>query len=136
MHHDLIWWSESEPKKTGEEEIKTEEDCKLEEEKEEFWNRTEAKTHNIKQSAWKHVRTRLYFTSASHLYTLFNTLHLGLDSMLMDPSTKNKPNPMDEINRLDYLSHIIFRLYENSTVSEVIFSFSFNSHRKIQKDFA
>lgn len=29
-------------------------------------------------SPWRHVRTRLYFTSASHMYSLFNILFHGL----------------------------------------------------------
>ena len=35
------------------------------------------------KSSWRHVRTRLYFTSASHMYTLLHTLKLGVDSILV-----------------------------------------------------
>lgn len=36
------------------------------------------------RSSWRHIRTRLYFTSASHMYTLLHTLKLGVDSVLLD----------------------------------------------------
>lgn len=36
------------------------------------------------KSFWRHIRTRLYFTSASHMYTLLHTLKLGVDSILID----------------------------------------------------
>eukprot|EP01017_Pseudomicrothorax_dubius_P043427 TRINITY_DN7230_c0_g1_i1.p1 TRINITY_DN7230_c0_g1~~TRINITY_DN7230_c0_g1_i1.p1 ORF type:complete len:242 (-),score=47.44 TRINITY_DN7230_c0_g1_i1:84-809(-) len=63
------------------------------------------------KSAWRHVRTRLYFSSASHLTTLFNVLHLGLESTLVQ--NKELKDKLEKIGSLDYLSQIVIRLFEN-----------------------
>jgi len=65
------------------------------------------------KSHWRHVRTRLYFTSASHLYTLLNTLKFGLDSILIDQSNPAEEQALMNIDTLDYMSSIVFRLHEN-----------------------
>ena len=64
----------------------------------------------------KLVKTRLYFTSQSHLYTLFNTIIYGLNSFLVDG--QNKENEVWKIFDLDYCSHIIFLLFENPNMKE------------------
>ena len=51
---------------------------------------------------WRHIRTRLYFTSASHLYTLFNVIHFGSGSKLIE--TENMKNNLDYITTMDYMS--------------------------------
>lgn len=58
---------------------------------------------------WRHIRTRLYFTSASHVYSLFNVLHYNAKGV----SIKTTQRPFEEIVTLQYLSHIVFKLYEN-----------------------
>jgi len=70
------------------------------------------------KSHWRHVRSHLYFTSASHMYTLLNTLKLGVDSILIDESDKGVKDSLDGILRLDFMSHFVFRLFENLNVSE------------------
>ncbi|CAM6059753.1 unnamed protein product [Sphagnum tenellum] len=68
----------------------------------------------------RHVRTRLYFTSESHIHSLINILwycHL-------DDSLKGKPGLVlneglqciSEIKELDYLTHIVLRMFENTAV--------------------
>ena len=69
------------------------------------------------------VKTRLYFTSQSHLYALFNTIIYGFDSFLVSDNnnTKNKNNIDDDVYKifdLDYCSHIIFLLFENLNTKE------------------
>jgi len=67
----------------------------------------------------KHVRSRLYFTSESHIQTLLNILryanydpenpnkYLGL----VDPAQSN--SYLDQTSEYNYLTHIVFRLFEN-----------------------
>ncbi len=55
------------------------------------WDKTglnESKIGDMVKSHWRHVRSHLYFTSASHMYTLLNTLKLGVDSILIDEQDK------------------------------------------------
>jgi len=70
---------------------------------------------DLVKSHWRHIRTRLYFTSASHLYTLLNTLKLGVNSILIEKSDQEK---LDSILRLDFMSSFVFRLFENLHVEE------------------
>ena len=66
IHHDLTWWVDFDKEK-GEKEKGDWEKTGLDE------NRLEGSVN----SSWRHIRSRLYFTSASHMYTLLNILKLG-----------------------------------------------------------
>lgn len=72
-------------------------------------NRASIITNTPQTKDWMHIRTRLYFTSASHLYSLFNVLYYTAEAIICK---KNK-KIMDNIKTLHYLSHIVFKLYEN-----------------------
>ena len=65
------------------------------------------------KSNWRHVRSRYYFTSASHMYTLLNILKLGTDSILIDEKDREVKDRLDAILRLDFMSNFVFRLFEN-----------------------
>ena len=65
------------------------------------------------KSNWRHVRSRYYFTSASHMYTLLNILKLGTDSILIDEKDREVKDRLDSILRLDFMSNFVFRLFEN-----------------------
>jgi inositol-hexakisphosphate/diphosphoinositol-pentakisphosphate 1-kinase len=73
---------------------------------------------NRVKSYWRHVRTRLYFTSASHMYTLLNVLKLGVDSILIDETDKEISEQLDAILRMDFMCNFVFRLFENLEVRE------------------
>ena len=68
------------------------------------------------KSSWRHIKTRFYFTSQSHLYSLLNTLIYSMNSFLVDNG--KKINPIWNVFDLDYCSHIVFRLFENFNVNE------------------
>ena len=70
------------------------------------------------KSAWRHVKTRIYYTSQSHLYSLLNTLIYSMNSFLVDNGKDNKLNPIWNVFDLDYCSHIVFRLFENYNVDK------------------
>ncbi|KAL4488441.1 hypothetical protein ABPG72_013009 [Tetrahymena utriculariae] len=90
---DLVWWYE----KNFDEE--------------DFWKYQNVYGENNITSPWRHIRTRLYFASATQLYSLFNIVHLGLESRLIE--SQESQSELDGITSLQYLSHILFRLYEN-----------------------
>ena len=68
------------------------------------------------KSVWRHIKTRFYFTSQSHLYSLLNTLIYSMNSFLVDNG--KSINPIWKVFDLDYCSHIVFRLFENFNVDK------------------
>lgn len=71
-------------------------------------------TQNV-NSIKRHVRTRIYFTSESHIHSLMNILrheeHDGSSLLSDDARTK-----LDGTREFDYLTQIVFRLYEMKNV--------------------
>ncbi|CAD7697573.1 unnamed protein product [Ostreobium quekettii] len=69
-------------------------------------------------SPMRHVRTRVYFTSESHIHALVNVLrycHRGVEGA--EPIVcESGQNILTSTPELDYLSHIVFRMYENQQV--------------------
>ena len=64
------------------------------------------------KSLKRHVKSRFYFTCASHMYALLNIIGNEYDSLL---THKNKKvfEKLKSFSDLDYCSHVIFRLFEN-----------------------
>jgi inositol hexakisphosphate/diphosphoinositol-pentakisphosphate kinase len=68
----------------------------------------------------RHVRTRLYFTSESHIHSLINVIRY----CQLDESLKGEPGLIAneglkrifETKELDYLTHFVFRMYENTAI--------------------
>lgn len=102
IKHDLIWWST--PFINKAEQIIEDEHCFLQHRGLDI-----NKLGDEIKSSWRHVRTRLYFTSASHLYTLFNVISLGVESSLINI---NQKHILKQMTTMDYLSNILIRLYE------------------------
>lgn len=60
------------------------------------------------------MRTRLYFTSESHIHGLLNVLrysHLGGHARVFGTGGYHR---LSDTRELDYLSHIVFRMWENT----------------------
>ncbi|GKA94049.1 inositol hexakisphosphate and diphosphoinositol-pentakisphosphate kinase VIP2 isoform X2, partial [Tanacetum coccineum] len=69
----------------------------------------------------RHVRTRLYFTSESHIHSLMNVLRYcnldeslqGEDSLICDSALER----LLKTKELDYMSYIVLRMFENTEVN-------------------
>ncbi|XP_031404372.1 inositol hexakisphosphate and diphosphoinositol-pentakisphosphate kinase VIP2-like isoform X2 [Punica granatum] len=69
----------------------------------------------------RHVRTRLYFTSESHIHSLMNVLrYCNLDESLQGEESLVCPNALERLYKtkeLDYMSYIVLRMFENTEVA-------------------
>ncbi|KAF5479217.1 hypothetical protein F2P56_000061 [Juglans regia] len=82
--------------------------------------RLDPKYANVKTPE-RHVRTRLYFTSESHIHSLVNVLrYCNLDESLQGEDSLFFHNALDRLYRtkeLDYMSYIVLRMFENTEVA-------------------
>lgn len=111
IHKDLLWWNYLNPYYPKPKE--------LEETDATFSGLDQSRVDKSEiKSSWRHVKTRFYFTCASHMYALLNLLTYGYDSFLVDRTESNKKgiSELRNVFDLDYCSHIVFRLYENFNV--------------------
>eukprot|EP00127_Corallochytrium_limacisporum_P000132 Clim_evm15s5 gene=Clim_evmTU15s5 len=71
---------------------------------------------NVIKSRSRSVRTRLYFTSESHLHALLNLLRFsgGIGKDGDDPVWDSAMKKIEDLSELNYLSHIVLRLFENT----------------------
>ena len=81
------------------------------------WSGLDASKMNANEvkSTGRHVKSRFYFTCASHIYALLNIIGYGYNSIL----THNNKKSFEEFMKIfdfDYCSHIIFRLFEDLNV--------------------
>ncbi|RVX08643.1 Inositol hexakisphosphate and diphosphoinositol-pentakisphosphate kinase VIP2 [Vitis vinifera] len=82
--------------------------------------RLDPKYANVKTPE-RHVRTRLYFTSESHIHSLMNVLrYCNLDDSLLGEDSLVCDNALERLYRtkeLDYMSYIVLRMFENTEVA-------------------
>ncbi|KAL0343922.1 UNVERIFIED_CONTAM: Inositol hexakisphosphate and diphosphoinositol-pentakisphosphate kinase VIP2 [Sesamum angustifolium] len=82
--------------------------------------RLDPKYANVKTPE-RHVRTRLYFTSESHIHSLMNVLrYCNLDESLQGEASLVSDNALERLCRtkeLDYMSYIVLRLFEDTEVA-------------------
>ncbi|PIM99992.1 Arp2/3 complex-interacting protein VIP1/Asp1, involved in regulation of actin cytoskeleton [Handroanthus impetiginosus] len=82
--------------------------------------RLDPKYANVKTPE-RHVRTRLYFTSESHIHSLMNVLrYCNLDESLQGEPSLVCDNALDRLYKtkeLDYMSYIVLRMFENTEVA-------------------
>ena len=102
----------------------------------------EKMNENEIKSTGRHVKSRFYFTCASHIYALLNIIGYGYNSILTH-NNKKSFEEMKNIFDFDYCSHIIFRLFEDLNVDlqnpkrfrlEIIMSPGSNKHPKEVND--
>ncbi|KAJ8754851.1 hypothetical protein K2173_015363 [Erythroxylum novogranatense] len=69
----------------------------------------------------RHVRTRLYFTSESHIHSLMNVLrYCNLDESLQGEESLVCHTALERLHKtkeLDYMSYIVLRMFENTEVA-------------------
>ncbi|PRQ53685.1 putative phosphotransferase with a phosphate group as acceptor [Rosa chinensis] len=69
----------------------------------------------------RHVRTRLYFTSESHIHSLMNVLrYCNLDESLQGEDGLVCESALERLyntKELDYMSYIVLRMFENTEVA-------------------
>ncbi|KAH1038543.1 hypothetical protein J1N35_040286 [Gossypium stocksii] len=69
----------------------------------------------------RHVRTRLYFTSESHIHSLMNVIrYCNLDESLQGEAGLVCLSALESLYKtkeLDYMSHIVIRMFENTEVA-------------------
>jgi hypothetical protein len=63
----------------------------------------------------RRIRTRLYFTSESHLHTLLNVLRFGGSESTRTPMSEEGKKICAEAPELCYLTQVIFRLFEDTS---------------------
>ncbi|KAL6960705.1 Inositol hexakisphosphate and diphosphoinositol-pentakisphosphate kinase vip2 [Sarracenia purpurea var. burkii] len=82
--------------------------------------RLDPKYANVKTPD-RHVRTRLYFTSESHIHSLMNVLrYCNLDECLQGEDSLICHSALERLSRtkeLDYMSYIVLRMFENTEVA-------------------
>ncbi|KAF3443186.1 hypothetical protein FNV43_RR12867 [Rhamnella rubrinervis] len=81
--------------------------------------RLDPKYANVKTPE-RHVRTRLYFTSESHIHSLMNVLrYCNLDESLQGEDSLVCYNALERLHKtkeLDYMSYLVLRMFENTEV--------------------
>nr|KYP69274.1 Inositol hexakisphosphate and diphosphoinositol-pentakisphosphate kinase [Cajanus cajan] len=84
--------------------------------------RLDPKYANVKTPE-RHVRTRLYFTSESHIHSLMNVLrYCNLDESLLEEESLVCYNALERLYRtkeLDYMSYIVLRMFESTEPSNI-----------------
>lgn len=82
--------------------------------------RLDPKYANVKTPD-RHVRTRLYFTSESHIHSLMNVLrYCYLDESLQGEDSLICHSALERLHKtkeLDYMSYIVIRMFENTEVA-------------------
>ncbi|KAK9875366.1 hypothetical protein WA026_007763 [Henosepilachna vigintioctopunctata] len=86
------------------------------EENEESVNRLNPRYSHGVSSPGRHVRTRLYFTSESHVHSLITVLrHGGLMDIIKDEQWRRAMEYVSMVSELNYMSQVVIMLYEDPT---------------------
>ncbi|XP_055384691.1 inositol hexakisphosphate and diphosphoinositol-pentakisphosphate kinase isoform X2 [Condylostylus longicornis] len=96
--------------------IKSDLQRNIEESGDESVNRLNPRYSHGVSSPGRHVRTRLYFTSESHVHSLLTVLrHGGLLNVEIDEQWRRAMDYISMVSELNYMSQIVIMLYEDPT---------------------
>ncbi|XP_055711861.1 inositol hexakisphosphate and diphosphoinositol-pentakisphosphate kinase isoform X18 [Phlebotomus papatasi] len=96
--------------------IKSDLQRNIEEAGDESVNRLNPRYSHGVSSPGRHVRTRLYFTSESHVHSLLTVLrHGGLLNTMTDEQWRRAMEYVSMVSELNYMSQIVIMLYEDPT---------------------
>ncbi|XP_059224204.1 inositol hexakisphosphate and diphosphoinositol-pentakisphosphate kinase isoform X8 [Stomoxys calcitrans] len=96
--------------------IKSDLQRNIEETEDESVNRLNPQYSHGVASPGRHVRTRLYFTSESHVHSLLTVLRYGgLLNVLTDEQWRRAMDYISMVSELNYMSQIVIMLYEDPT---------------------
>ncbi|XP_052857548.1 inositol hexakisphosphate and diphosphoinositol-pentakisphosphate kinase isoform X23 [Drosophila gunungcola] len=88
----------------------------IDEVEDEFMNRLNPHYSHGVASPQRHVRTRLYFTSESHVHSLLTVLRYGgLLNVVTDEQWRRAMDYISMVSELNYMSQIVIMLYEDPT---------------------
>ncbi|XP_043072121.1 inositol hexakisphosphate and diphosphoinositol-pentakisphosphate kinase isoform X3 [Drosophila grimshawi] len=88
----------------------------IDEIEDEFMNRLNPHYSHGVASPQRHVRTRLYFTSESHVHSLLTVLRYGgLLNVVTDEQWRRAMDYISMVTELNYMSQIVIMLYEDPT---------------------
>ncbi|KAH8374183.1 hypothetical protein KR200_010973, partial [Drosophila serrata] len=88
----------------------------IDEVEDEFMNRLNPHYSHGVASPQRHVRTRLYFTSESHVHSLLTVLRYGeLLNVVTDEQWRRAMDYISMVTELNYMSQIVIMLYEDPT---------------------
>ena len=129
IHHDLVWWKNPNQVITDQTQLQKTKSKNVDfKDENESWDQKgldfrNLEKHNRIKSHWRHVRSRFYFTSASHMYTLLNVIKFGLSHVpnsktISTTNQKLAHSKLEDAHRLDFISGIFFRVFENLVSEE------------------
>uniref|UniRef100_A0A1L8E5R5 Inositol hexakisphosphate and diphosphoinositol-pentakisphosphate kinase n=1 Tax=Nyssomyia neivai TaxID=330878 RepID=A0A1L8E5R5_9DIPT len=96
--------------------IKSDLQRNIEEAGDESVNRLNPRYSHGVSSPGRHVRTRLYFTSESHVHSLLTVLRYGgLINTMTDEQWRRAMEYVSMVSELNYMSQIVIMLYEDPT---------------------
>ncbi|KAH8285716.1 hypothetical protein KR044_003142, partial [Drosophila immigrans] len=88
----------------------------IDEVEDEFMNRLNPHYSHGVASPQRHVRTRLYFTSESHVHSLLTVLRYGgMLNVVTDEQWRRAMDYISMVSELNYMSQIVIMLYEDPT---------------------
>ncbi|TKR62532.1 hypothetical protein L596_026471 [Steinernema carpocapsae] len=81
---------------------------------EEFQTRLDPRASEGIATPLRHVRTRLYFTSESHIHTLMNLIRYGGLCTVDDKKWQRAMNFLSSVTEFNYMTQVVLMVYEDS----------------------